>query len=72
MDQRRQREKMANTFARQALPMVWDFAEANPFGGSSGDVRKYLKETADLIETLAVGQPALLRPGIRDKSSARR
>ncbi|MGO8919154.1 MAG: DUF1156 domain-containing protein [Stellaceae bacterium] len=51
-------EKMANTFARQALPMVWDFAEANPFGSSSGDVRKYLKETADLIETLAVGRPA--------------
>jgi putative DNA methylase len=51
-------EKMANTFARQALPMVWDFAEANPFGGSSGDVRKYLKETADLIERLAVGKPA--------------
>ncbi|MET7795390.1 DUF1156 domain-containing protein [Streptomyces decoyicus] len=39
-----------NTFARQALPMVWDFYEANPFAGASGDVRKYLKETADLIE----------------------
>jgi putative DNA methylase len=51
-------EGAANTYARQALPMVWDFAEANPFGGSSGDVRKYLKETADLIETLAIGQPA--------------
>ena len=35
-----------NTFARQALPMVWDFWEANPFGGSSGDVRKYLKQAA--------------------------
>ncbi|MFI6739159.1 DUF1156 domain-containing protein [Nonomuraea sp. NPDC050451] len=42
-----------NTFARQALPMVWDFYEANPFGGASGDVRKYLKETADLIEQLS-------------------
>jgi putative DNA methylase len=51
-------EGAANTYARQALPMVWDFAEANPFGGSSGDVRKYLKETADLIEALAIGQPA--------------
>jgi putative DNA methylase len=51
-------EKMGHTFARQALPMVWDFAEANPFGGSSGDVRKYLKESADLIETLAVGRSA--------------
>ena len=51
-------EKMGHTFARQALPMVWDFAEANPFGGSSGDVRKYLKETAELVETLAIGSPA--------------
>jgi len=51
-------EGAANTYARQALPMVWDFAEANPFGGSSGDARKYLNETADLIESLAVGRPA--------------
>jgi putative DNA methylase len=51
-------EGAANTYARQALPMVWDFAEANPFGGSAGDIRKYLKETADLIETLAIGQSA--------------
>lgn len=28
--------KMRNTFARQALPMSWDFAEANPFSGQSG------------------------------------
>lgn len=25
-----------NTFARQAIPMSWDFAEANPFSNSSG------------------------------------
>ncbi len=24
------RESTRNTFARQAIPMVWDFAEANP------------------------------------------
>jgi len=30
-------EKMRNTFGRQALPMVWDFAEANPFSDSSGN-----------------------------------
>ncbi|MEE1786889.1 DUF1156 domain-containing protein [Streptomyces sp. SP17BM10] len=42
-----------NTFARQALPMVWDFYEANPFAGASGDVRKYLKETANLVDRLA-------------------
>jgi hypothetical protein len=30
-------EKLQHTFARQALPIVWDFAESNPFGGSVGD-----------------------------------
>lgn len=51
-------EKAANVFSRQALPMVWDFTEANPFGGSTGDVRKYLNETADTLRVLAVGRPA--------------
>ncbi|MGH3766055.1 MAG: DUF1156 domain-containing protein [Pseudonocardiaceae bacterium] len=27
-----------STFARQALPMTWDFAEANPFAGAAGDL----------------------------------
>jgi putative DNA methylase len=30
-------EATRSTFARQALPMVWDFAEANPFSGSCGN-----------------------------------
>ncbi|MCY4163396.1 MAG: DUF1156 domain-containing protein [bacterium] len=30
-------EKMRNTFGRQAIPMSWDFAEANPFSGSTGN-----------------------------------
>ena len=29
-------EKIRNVFGRQAIPMVWDFAEANPFSMSSG------------------------------------
>lgn len=29
-------EKVRNVFGRQALPMVWDFAEVNPFSQSSG------------------------------------
>jgi len=28
---------MRNTFARQAIPMVWDYAEANPFSNSTGN-----------------------------------
>ncbi|AKK06860.1 hypothetical protein CMUST_12815 [Corynebacterium mustelae] len=30
-------EKMRNVFGRQAIPMVWDFAEVNPFSKSSGN-----------------------------------
>ncbi len=30
-------ETMRNTFGRQAIPMVWDYAEANPFCSSSGN-----------------------------------
>jgi adenine-specific DNA methylase len=31
------RENAQGTFGRQALPMVWDFNEANPLSGSGGD-----------------------------------
>ena len=30
-------EKMRNTFGRQAIPMMWDYAEANPFSSSTGN-----------------------------------
>ena len=30
-------EKMRNTFGRQAIPMTWDYAEANPFSSASGN-----------------------------------
>src|SRR5690606_22120635 len=31
-------DKVTSTFSRQALPMVWDYAEANPFSTSSGSL----------------------------------
>ncbi len=31
------RDTIRNTFARQAIPMVWDFAEANPMSDSTGN-----------------------------------
>ncbi len=31
------RDTIRNTFARQAIPMVWDFAEANPMSASTGN-----------------------------------
>ena len=35
-------EKIRNTFGRQAIPMVWDYAEANPFCLSSGSYNNML------------------------------
>jgi adenine-specific DNA methylase len=31
------RETVENVFGRQAIPMVWDYAEVNPFSGLMGD-----------------------------------
>jgi putative DNA methylase len=30
-------QKMQGTFGRQAIPMIWDYCEASPYGGSVGD-----------------------------------
>lgn len=35
-------QKLRNTFGRQAIPMVWDYAEANPFCLSSGSYNNML------------------------------
>jgi putative DNA methylase len=37
-------------FARQAIPMVWDFAEGNPFGDSSGSYMTILQNTARALK----------------------
>lgn len=41
--------KTSNTFSRQALPMVWDFSEANPLGNSSGNCLGALGWITDFI-----------------------
>jgi putative DNA methylase len=43
-------EIVAHVFGRQALPMVWDFAEANPFSESGGSFTKNLGFIAKVIE----------------------
>jgi putative DNA methylase len=42
-------EALRNTFARQALPMTWDFAEGNPFSSSSGNFLSNVQWTADAL-----------------------
>ncbi len=49
------RPGIVSTFGRQALPMVWDYAEANPFSSSSGNALVGVKQTAKMIEGLGIG-----------------
>jgi putative DNA methylase len=46
-------EALRNTFGRQAIPMVWDFAEGNPFSTSSGNWMNNVEFGAKAIEHLA-------------------
>ncbi len=46
------KEHLRSTFARQALPMTWDFGEANPFFGSTGGLLESLARVCTAIERL--------------------
>ena len=45
-------EKINHVFTRQALPMTWDFAEANPFSESTGSWEGMVDWVAKVLETL--------------------
>jgi putative DNA methylase len=47
--------KIANTFGRQALPMVWDYVEGNPFSPSSGNLLDATHWVAKVIDTALTG-----------------
>lgn len=38
-----------NTFARQAIPMVWDFTEVNPFSSSTGSMELILDKVSKCV-----------------------
>ena len=44
-----QMEILRNVFARQALPMAWDFAEGNPFASSSGSLSIMVKAVSEAV-----------------------
>lgn len=43
-------DKMVSTFSRQALAMVWDYAEANPFSDSSGNFMLGVEQASKMLE----------------------
>lgn len=44
------RDMPTHVFGRQALPMVWDYAEVNPFSGSTGDWQSALDWVVEVIQ----------------------
>lgn len=52
-------EGVRDTFARQALPMVWDYVEINPFSGSVGNFLSH-------VEWVAAGVAAMPASGTHE------
>jgi putative DNA methylase len=44
------RDTIRNTFGRQAIPMVWDFAEANPMSDSTGNFNGAIEWVVKVLE----------------------
>jgi len=42
-------ETLVDMFGRQAIPMVWDFAEAYPFSESTGDLKQYIDASCAVL-----------------------
>jgi putative DNA methylase len=49
--------KTAPAFGRQAIPMVWDFAETNPFAGAGGDWQGMIDGSAKAILSFPAKPP---------------
>jgi putative DNA methylase len=45
-------EKSGRAFGRQAIPMVWDYPECNPFAGAGGDWEGATNDAAKVIASL--------------------
>jgi putative DNA methylase len=48
-------ETLRNTFGRQALPMVWDYCEANMLGSATGSFHSGFAQVARALEVIVPG-----------------
>ena len=53
-------DRPKNLFARQAIPMVWDFPEVNPLTDIGGSWTRCLKIVSEAFEGLGGGVPAVV------------
>lgn len=49
--------QMRSVFARQVIPMTWDFAESNPFSDSTGSFNNLFERQVKAFESIGVGPP---------------
>ncbi|MGJ4924379.1 DUF1156 domain-containing protein [Bradyrhizobium oligotrophicum] len=45
---------VVSAFGRQAMPMVWDYAEANPFATSSGNIERMTVLVSKVLDTALI------------------
>ena len=64
-------EKGQGALGLQALPMVWDFAELNPWGGSVGDASTAISLASSVIEFLSL-YPLALPANVASRDARRR
>ncbi len=55
------RDSTRNTFARQAIPMTWDYAEANPFSESTGNFTGAVDWITKVIEISPCGARGIVK-----------
>jgi putative DNA methylase len=46
-------DRVRGTFGRQALPMVWDYAETNPLAGAGGDIYGTMHSLCEVLDKLS-------------------
>ena len=46
-------DRLRGTFGRQVLPMIWDYAETNPFAGAGGDIYGTAHSLCEVLDNLS-------------------
>ena len=67
-----QNEQIRNVFARQAIPMAWDFLEVNILGVGSGTWASQVELAAQALDGLVVDTPAFVSMESAQRASKQR
>src|SRR5437870_2993358 len=51
-------DRLRGTFGRQVLPMIWDYAETNPFAGAGGDIYGTAHSLCEVLDQFVLTVPA--------------